>query len=105
MGGRTPESREAERGKVMETYKTDKEALEFRKSMHVDHYTLAYRLANRKLTAVAGVSFEGRTCLRAAELSFQKEGFSTCGAYSVYYTRHLQDQKNYAGKCPLYKEI
>ena len=29
-----------ERGKVMETYKTDKEALEFRKSMHVDHYTM-----------------------------------------------------------------
>ena len=90
---------------MIEPYKTDKEALESRKSMHVDHYTLAYRLANRKLTAVAGVSFEGRTCLRAAELSFQKEGFSTCGAYSVYYTKHLQDQKNYAGKAPIYTEL
>jgi hypothetical protein len=89
----------------MKTYKTDKEALEFRKSMHVDHYTLAYRLANRKLTAIAGVSFEGRTCLRAAELSFQKEGFSTCGAYSVYYTNHLIGQKKYAGKSPVYQEL
>jgi len=79
--------------------------MEFRQSMHVDHYTLAYRLTNRKLTAIAGVSFEGRTCLRAAELAFQKEGFSINGAYSVYYTNHLTDQKNYAGKAPVYKEL
>jgi hypothetical protein len=86
-------------------YKTDKEATEFRKTMHVDHYTLAYRLNNRKLTAIAGVSFEGRTCLRAAEIEFQKAGYNTNGNYHVCYTANLQDQKNYAGKAPVYKEI
>lgn len=85
--------------------KTDKEALEFRKLMHVDHYTLAYRLENRKLTAIAGVSFEGRTCLRTAEESFRREGFLTSGAYSVYHTKNLQDRKNYIGKAPVYKEL
>ena len=86
-------------------YKTDKEATDFRRAMHEDHYTLTYRLENRKLTAISGVSFEGRTCLRAAEIAFQKDGYSTNGNYSVYYTRCLEKQKNYAGKSPLYKEI
>ena len=89
----------------MKIYKTDKEALEFRKSMHVDHYTLAYRLDGRKLTAIAGASFDGRTCLRTAELSFRREGFLTCGKYSVYHTRNLQERKNYVGRAPVYKEL
>ena len=90
---------------TIEEYKTDKEAADFRREYHIDHYTLAYRLANRKLTAIAGVSFHGRACLRAAEIEFQKAGYSTSGNYDVRYTKNLQSQKNYAGRCPLYKEL
>jgi len=86
-------------------YKTDKEAADFRRSMHEEHYTLTYKLNNRKLTGIAGVCFEGRTCLRVAELEFQKHGFTTFGAYSVAYTNHLTNQKNYIGKAPVYQEL
>ena len=51
-------------------YKTDKEATDLRRAMHEDHYTLAYRLDNRKLTAMAGVSFEGRTCKKSSRTGF-----------------------------------
>lgn len=71
----------------------------------MEHYTLAYKLTNRKQTAIAGISFDGRTCLRAAEIAFQKAGYTTYGNYSVYYTKHLHSQKNFAGIAPLYKEI
>jgi hypothetical protein len=71
----------------------------------MEHYTLTYRLENKKLTGIAGIAFDGRTCLRAAEIAFQKEGFSTNGNYSVYYSNQLMKQKNYTGKAPVYQEI
>jgi hypothetical protein len=86
-------------------YKTDKEAADFRREYHEDHYSLAYRLSNRKLTSIAGIAFQGRTCLRAAEIAFQKAGYNTSGNYHVRFTKNLQDQKNYVGKAPLYKEL
>jgi hypothetical protein len=71
----------------------------------MENYTLTYKLSNKKITAVASVSFSERTCLRAAEIEFQKNGFSTHGKYAVYFTNGLLKQKNYIGKAPIYQEL
>jgi hypothetical protein len=71
----------------------------------MENYTLAYKLSNKKLTAIASVSFLEKTCLRAAEIEFQKNGFSTHGNYAVYFTNGLLKQKNYVGKAQIYQEL
>jgi hypothetical protein len=70
-----------------------------------EHYTLAYRLQNRKLTGIAGITMPERSCLRGAEVELQKAGFHTAGAYAVYFTTQLLKQKNFVGNAPLYKEL
>jgi hypothetical protein len=71
----------------------------------MEHYSLTYRLNNRKLTSVAGISLSDNSCLRQAERAFNIEGYITRGAHAVAFTKNLETQKNYTGKSPLYREL
>lgn len=67
-------------------------------------YLLCVRGSKSKLYAVAGVTLGEQSCLRAAEINFEKAGFDT-RKMSTKWGCTLTAQKNFAGYVPEYKSI
>lgn len=79
-------------------------------SQVIDHpretpqYLLCVRGSKHKLYAVAGVSLGSQSCLRSAEIAFEKAGFDT-RKMDTKWGDVVANQKNFAGYAPGYKTI
>ena len=67
-------------------------------------YLLCVRGSKSKIHAVAGVTLGPISCIRAAEVAFEKAGFDT-KKMDTRWGDTVCNQKNFAGLAPEYKLI